>query len=126
MTKQEFENLYGEQVSEERFNNIHKIYLATSLDKEEFVEFYKNDRDAIEDDLLSAINIYKNGSNVYRKEREDLFQIIVDLVASGEFTPEHENTLCRVFGANAGIVLRLKAGVELSQEDKVTIIERLS
>jgi hypothetical protein len=126
MTKQEFESLYGEQVSDERFEKINEIYMATMYEKNQFVELYKNNRDAIDVDLLSAANVYKGSSRIFKQEREDLFQIIVDLVASGEFTNEHERTLCKVFGDNAGIILRLKAGVELSDKDKETIINKLS
>lgn len=125
MTKQEFESLYGEQVSAERFEKINKIYIASIFDKCEFVEKYKNDRDAIDEDLISANDLYMRRVNSQKTEIADLYQIIVDLVASGELTPEHEETLCRIFGSNAGIVLRLKAGVELSQADKEIIIQRL-
>lgn len=42
MTQQEFENLTGLQTAPEDYKEIENVYLATSLDKEEFCEMWKD------------------------------------------------------------------------------------
>lgn len=71
MTKQEFEQRLGKEVSFETFKKYNTLYMESELDKDEFVALYKHIPEAAVDDLARAFSIKNDSLNAYL-EREKL------------------------------------------------------
>lgn len=89
MTKQEFTELTGINPTEEEFDKIHELYMATGaeMDKQSFCAAYKSCKDmtlvnALYHSLAFSINRLKEERKEDRKKLEDLWEKM-DLAVGG-------------------------------------------
>lgn len=86
MTKQEFTELTGINPTEEEFDRIHELYMATGaeMDKQSFCAAYKSCKDmtlvnALYHSLAFSINRLKEERDSIEKERKEDRKKLVDL-----------------------------------------------
>ena len=86
MTKQEFTELTGINPTEEEFDKIHELYMATGaeMDKQSFCAAYKSCKDmtlvnALDHSLAFSINRLKEERDRIEKERKEDRKKLVDL-----------------------------------------------
>ena len=86
MTKQEFTELTGINPTEEEFDKIHELYMATGaeMDKQSFCAAYKSCKDmtlvnALYHNLASSINSLKEERDSIEKERKEDRKKLEDL-----------------------------------------------
>lgn len=86
MTKQEFTELTGINPTEEEFDKIHELYMATGaeMDKQSFCAAYKSCKDmtlvnALYHSLAFSIDRLKEERDRIEKEREEINNIFEDL-----------------------------------------------
>ena len=86
MTKQEFAELTGINPTEEEFDKIHELYMATGaeMDKQSFCAAYKSCKDmtlvnALYHSLAFSINRLKEERDSIEKERKEDKKKLVDL-----------------------------------------------
>lgn len=86
MTKQEFTELTGINPTEEEFDKIHELYMATGaeMDKQSFCAAYKSCKDmtlvnALYHSLAFSINRLKEERDSIEKERKEDRKKLVDL-----------------------------------------------
>lgn len=126
MTRQEFTERTGVQVTEEQFAKINAMYMATDLDKDEFCERYEvgMENSAIVAELVAKQEQFRLLYEAAMKKREDLARtilLLLDKCKEDELVEVAESIL----GKSASIKWRIENKIDLTDGDLAYIHKAL-
>lgn len=138
MTKQEFERLTNQTVTEQLFEEINNTYMACGdyVDKETFCELWANEE---YDKLLDIVVLEKkvmdeayrlatkelDDVRKYQKERDrDFAELLIGKACAYNDTDLHRRAT-ELIGRDAIIAYKLEAGLPIWEEERMYIIGRL-
>lgn len=126
MTRQEFSERTGAQVTEEQFAKIHAVYMATDFAKDEFCTHYVQDieNNPIVAEMVSKFEMYANLYEAAMKKRDDLARTII--LHIGQY---NESKLVEVaesiLGKSDTVKYRIANKIELTDSDLAYIAKTL-
>jgi hypothetical protein len=137
MTQQEFTQRTGVHPTDEKFKTIHEMYmLCSTLDKNEFCLDYKAHgnshiiydlMDAIEAKTKACDNLF-NAYEAFRNERynRELALATVLLGKSATYNdPDLEREALQLVSRNTAILIKIKEGYQLTDDDFAYIANNL-
>lgn len=149
MTKQEFTELTGINPTEEEFDKIHELYMATGaeMDKQSFCAAYKSCKDmtlvnALYRSLAFSINRLKEERDSIEKERKEDRKKLEDLwektdaaavrildVAERTTNPDHADFLNKAAVSLVGqfdvCMTKLEKGYAMDEEERNFLIDEI-
>ncbi len=149
MTKQEFTELTGINPTEEEFDKIHELYMATGteMDKQSFCAAYKSCKDmtlvnAIYHSLAFSINRLKKERDSIEEERKEDRKKLEDLwektdaaavkildVAERTTNPDHADFLNKAAVSLVGqfdvCMTKLEKGYAMDEEERNFLIDEI-
>lgn len=137
MTQQDFTNRTGLTPSTEEFATIHRIYMAcATLDKDEFCRDYKkHGMSRIITELLDNIiseerkvdNIYTQYTELEHKTNENNLKLAQFLLgkAAAYNDPDFEDEALKLISRSTAILIKIKDGYQLTDDDFAYIAKNL-
>lgn len=126
MTRQEFSERTGWQVTEEQFAKINAVYMATDFAKDEFCTHYVQDieNNPIVAEMVSKFERYANLYEAAMKKRDDLARTI--LLHLGQYNEQKLEAVAEsILGKGAAIKWRIENKIELTDSDLAYIAKTL-
>lgn len=126
MTKQEFEERYGSEVSNEVFNNINDLYMgADDMDKDTFVKDYKKH----EESMLLLTYFYKaqKQEKVINNLKQQLSEFADKILyhASENMDETLLNEVEGLLGKKKFILRKIAMNIQLTNDDLKYVAENL-
>lgn len=126
MTKQEFEERYGSEVSNEVFDNINDLYMgADDMDKDTFVKDYKKH----EESMLLQTYFYKaqKQEKVIDNLKQQLASLTDTLIQKGSEWGDKEtlDIAINAIGMKNVILRKIALNIELEDDDLKYVAENL-
>lgn len=137
MTQQDFTNRTGLTPSTEEFATIHRIYMAcATLDKDEFCRDYKkHGMSRIITELLDNIiseerkvdNIYTQYTDLEHKTNDGNLKLAQFLLgkAAAYNDPDFEDEALKLISRSTAILIKIKDGYQLTDDDFAYIAKNL-
>ena len=126
MTQQEFTERTGITPTEDDFARIHEMYMATSLDKNEFCQHYTEallDNPIVEN-IVTGRRVYREAYNNIKEKANKAIDVLLDVEAEYDYTEAYEMAV--ELGDQRDITLRkVKAGYPLNEADKEYLIKHI-
>ena len=127
MLKTEFEALYGKHVTDEQYKDIERLYMASNLMKDEFVNEFKKLSKAGEVsplllDILDKTQLYKDKADERKNQLTKLGKWLIS-ISDREMTPEEMDNALRakaleVLEETAYLMTLLDNGSPLRESDR--------
>ena len=127
MTKQEFIERTGMNVSDEQYGHIENIYYnAEQLDKDVFCADYKRHHESIIIDTLNenCEELHQKYNHI-REEKSEMVDFLIEQAEKWSASDLRKKAIDMI-GAEAYIAAKIKKGFDLWQADKDLIVELLT
>lgn len=122
MLQQEFEALTGKSVDENVFNTvINPMYMATDMDKQPFCKEYVEHKlgdSKVANALTDEVNDQRKAIHELKKQLDSVARF---LLSRGE--PACDKQAIKIAGHKECITIKMQQNYELTEDDKVFIIE---
>lgn len=126
MTKQEFEERYGREISDQMFDTINELYEgAEDMDKDTFVRDYKEHE---ESQLLGIyFNKAQKQENVIKNLKQQIASLVDTLIEKGSEYDDEEilDTAETAIGKKNVVLRKIALKIELEDDDLDYIKEHL-
>lgn len=136
MTQQEFSDRTGFEVSAEEFAKIHKIYMATSIEGDEFCREWKAvGESALVQNLCVVVEMKERALDQAYKFEEDLvakqvksdhdIAAVLLRAASEHYDNDLAMKAVELVGRRSAILIKAQNGIDLTSEEVQYLFENL-
>lgn len=126
MTQQEFTQRTGITPTEDEFARIHDLYMATSLDKDDFCKHYTEallDNPIVEN-IMTGRRVYREGYNDIKEKADKAIDVLLNVEAEYDYSEAYEMAV--ELSYQRDITLRkVKAGYPLNEADKEYLVKHM-
>lgn len=126
MTKQEFEQRYGKEVSEQVFDNINDLYMgAGNMDKDTFVKDYKKHEESML--LQMYFEKSKTQAKMIRNLKQQISYLVDTIIKEGSASLNNELLIVaqEAIGVKDYILRKIALKIELEDDDLEYISKNL-
>lgn len=136
MTQQEFSDRTGVEVSAEDFAEIHKIYMATSFEKDDFCREWKAvGESALVQNICVLVEMKERALDQAYKHEEDLvakqvnsdhdIAAVLLRAASEHYDNDLAMKAVELVGRRSAILIKAQNGIDLTSEEVQYLFENL-